>query len=60
MTVNAKIVQLNKVIALLNEADVLLQQAIGADDECYYIHTQIENASDDVCDVIRTLDETVV
>ena len=60
MTANAKIVQLNKVVSLLAMADVLLQQAMGASDECYEIHNAIENVSDDVCDVIRTLDETVV
>ena len=44
---------LMQVADLLNEADVLLQKALGASDECYYIHTQIENAADDVLDAIR-------
>ena len=60
MTVNAKIVKLNKVLALLNEADSLLQSALGPSDECYEMHNAIENVADDVCDVIRTLDEAVV
>ena len=59
MTVNAKIVKLNKVMDLLNQADVLLQKALGASDECYEMHNAIENVMDDVCDVIRTLDERV-
>jgi hypothetical protein len=42
-----------EVVDLLHKADVLLQQAMGASDECYYIHTQIENAADDVLDAIR-------
>lgn len=60
MTVNAKIVKLNKVMDLLNQADCVLQEALGASDECYEMHNAIENVMDDVCDVIRTLDETVV
>ena len=60
MTVNVKIVKLNKVMDLLNQADCVLQEALGAGDECYEIHNAIENVMDDVCDVIRTLDETVV
>ena len=59
MTVNAKIVKLNKVMDLLNQADCVLQEALGASDECYEMHNAIENVMDDVCDVIRTLDETV-
>ena len=60
MTVNAKIVKLNRVMDLLNQADCVLQEALGAGDECYEIHNAIENVMDEVCDVIRTLDETVV
>ena len=60
MTVNAKIVKLNRVMDLLNQADVLMQEALGASDECYDLHNAIETVMDDVCDVIRTLDETVV
>ena len=60
MTVNAKIVKLNKVMDLLNQADCVLQEALGASDECYEMHNAIENVMDDVCDVIRTLDEAVV
>lgn len=42
-----------KVADLLNEADVLLQRALGASDECYYMHTQIENAMEDVLEYMR-------
>ena len=48
---------LNKAVDLLNEADALLQQALGAGDECYYIHTQIENAADDIVDIIVACDD---
>jgi hypothetical protein len=48
---------LNKAVDLLNEADALVQQALGADDECYYIATQIQNAADDVTDIIVACDD---
>ena len=40
-------------VELLHRADALVQAAMGASEECYYIHTQIENAADDVLDAIR-------
>lgn len=49
-----------KAIELLHEADRLVQQAMGASDECYYIHTQIENAADDVLDEIQRQNEETV
>lgn len=50
---------LMQVADLLNEADVLLQKALGASDECYYIHTQIENAAEDVLQYIQENNEDV-
>lgn len=47
---------LNKAVDLLHEADVLLQQAMGACDECYAIHSAIECAADDIVDVIIACD----
>jgi len=35
-----------KAVDLLNEADALIQQALGASDECYEIHNAIEEASE--------------
>lgn len=49
--------QLQQAIDLLNQADVLVQQAMGHSDECYYIHSQIENAADDVQDFMNTENE---
>ena len=40
-------------VELLNQADALVQKALGASDECYYIHTQIENAAEDLLDYLR-------
>ena len=44
--------QLKQAQALLHKADALMQKALGAHDDCYYIHTQIENAADDIQDII--------
>lgn len=48
---------LSKVIELLQEADALLQKTIPHSDELYYIHTQIENAADDVIDLQVAIDD---
>ena len=40
-------------VEALHRADTLIQQAMGASDECYEIHCAIECAADDVLDVIR-------
>ena len=42
-----------KAVDLLHEADCLIQQAMGASDECYELHNTIEEAADDVLDVIQ-------
>lgn len=52
--------QLLQVVDLLHKADALLQKALGASDECYYIHSQIENAADDVLDEIQRQNEETV
>lgn len=49
-------VLLNKAVDLLHEADALVQQAMGAGEECYCIHSAIECAADDVVDVIINCD----
>jgi hypothetical protein len=45
--------QLLEAVDLLHKADALIQAAMGHDDECYYIHTQVQNAADDVLDFIQ-------
>lgn len=47
---------LNQVAELLEQADALLQKTVPHSDELYYIHTQIENAKDDVVDMIIEVD----
>jgi len=49
--------KLQQAMDLLHQADVLVQQAMGHSDECYYIHSQIENAADDVQDFMNTENE---
>ena len=48
---------LNEAVDLINKADALMQKALGADDEVFYIHTQLENAADDIVDCIIALDD---
>lgn len=48
LTAKEKIERLEMAVALINDADAMMQAALGADDEVYYIHTQLENAADDI------------
>lgn len=45
--------QLSEAVELLHRADALMQAAMGADDECYYIHSAIETAADDIQDWVE-------
>jgi hypothetical protein len=51
--------QLLEAVDLLHKADALIQKAMGASDECYYIHTQVENAADDVLDYLQENNEDI-
>jgi hypothetical protein len=42
----SKAIQLEKAIALLNEADAIVQAALGASDDCYEVHCAIEDLAD--------------
>ena len=57
LTAKQKSEMLNEAVDLINKADALMQKALGADDEVYYIHTQLENAADDITDFIIALDD---
>lgn len=48
-----------KAVDLLNEADCLIQQALGASDECYELHNAIENAAEDVLEYLQQNNEDV-
>ena len=60
MLTQAQKQQLEQAMDLLNQADVLLQAALGASDECYFIHSQIENAADDIQDVITESEDATL
>ena len=49
--------KLQEALKMLAQADVLVQEALGAGDVCYNIHNAIEEVEDEICNVIRTADE---
>jgi len=51
--------QLLEAVELLQRADALVQSAMGASDECYYIHTQIENSAEDVLEFLQENNEDI-
>lgn len=42
-----------RAVDLLHEADRLIQEAMGDNEECYFLHCSIECAADDVLDAIQ-------
>ena len=40
-------------VDMLQEADILIQKALGASDECYEMHNAIENCAEEVLDFIQ-------
>jgi hypothetical protein len=44
--------KLRQAIELLAEADAMIQEALGASDECYDLHCGIEDIIDEVEDAI--------
>lgn len=46
-------------VELLHKADCLVQQALGASDECYELHNAIENAAEDVLEYLQEHNEEV-
>lgn len=41
-------------VDLLTQADILIQKALGASDECYEFHNAIDNVGEEVLDFIQT------
>ena len=58
-TAKSKSALLNKAAELMEQADALVQEALGASDECFSIHMQIENTRDDIVDNIVEIDGTI-
>lgn len=53
----AKANKLQQAIDMLNKADALVQEALGATEECYDLHTGIQSMADDIAGVVEQLDE---
>jgi len=47
---NAKLIQ---AVELMEQADSLIQQALGSSDRCYEICTQLQNAIDEVLEDVE-------
>jgi uncharacterized coiled-coil DUF342 family protein len=56
----AKANLLQQAMDKLQEADVLVQQALGASDECYSLHNKIENIAEEVAEYAEQLIEMQV
>jgi uncharacterized coiled-coil DUF342 family protein len=52
--------KLQEAIDKLNEADALVQQALGATDECYELHNAIENIAEEIAEYAEQLVEMQV
>jgi hypothetical protein len=53
----SKAIKLQEAIDKLHEADVLIQEAIGASDECYDLHCAIGGVVDDIAEYAEQLVE---
>jgi hypothetical protein len=53
----AKAKQLAEAVELLAQADALVQQALGAGDECYAIHNKLEDLEDTLAGYVEQLEE---
>jgi hypothetical protein len=53
----AKANKLQAAIDKLREADVLVQEVLGATDECYELHNALEDLQDTLAGFVEQLDE---
>jgi hypothetical protein len=56
----AKANKLQEAINKLHEADALMQEALGASDECFDLHCAIESVADDIAEYAEQLVEMQV
>ena len=59
MTNTQKANLLRKAMELLEDADVLVQQALGDSDVCYETHTRIQDIVDDLRYDVQELDNAL-
>lgn len=57
LTHKERSIRLNQAIQKLEEADALIQEALGASDECYALHNTIEEVIDDAICALVYVDE---
>jgi uncharacterized coiled-coil DUF342 family protein len=55
-----KAIKLAEAVELLAQADALVQQALGASDDCYDIHNTIETTIDTLSEYVEQLVEMQV
>jgi uncharacterized coiled-coil DUF342 family protein len=53
----SKAIKLQEAIDKLHEADALVQQALGATEECYDLHSGIQSMADDIAEYAEQLVE---
>jgi hypothetical protein len=54
-TAKEKFERLEMVVALLQDADAMLQGTLGASDECYELHNAIENIAEEIAELGEAL-----
>ena len=52
-----KAIKLQEAINKLHEADALMQEALGATEECFDLHCGIESMADDLAEYAEQLEE---
>lgn len=60
MTPKEMSIKINQALDLLEQADALVQEALGACDECEEIHNRIEDLSEDIIGLLVFVDSEVV
>jgi hypothetical protein len=55
LTAKEKRERLEMVVALLQDADAMLQGTLGASDECYELHNAIENIAEEIAELGEAL-----
>ena len=56
LTIKERSIKLSQAIDLMEQADALIQEALGATDDCEDLHNRISNLADDVQDQVILVD----